>query len=511
MTAAPDGPSSTAPTGPATQAPAEPPPAAPTRPAAAAPTEPAGVDAVRGERDALEGRARSSPAGPVDASSTVRMPPTVGGSNARQVLAFLRDPLAFHLGAARRSGDVWQLKLTLGESQIVMTSHPDHAKSLFTAKAADAPSLTGASPLRPVLGPNSVLTLTGDQHMRQRKLLLPAFHGEAIERYVQMIREIAEREIDSWPLGRPFALAPRMQAVTLRVIMGGIFGVEGRPERGSSEYRLQETVRRVLRVSTHPLWMLVEAGNAGREDARGPLRAVNWLIDRPLYATIAKRRAAGPEPDRRDVLSLLLAATDEDGRRLTDEELRDELATLVFAGHETTANQLAWTFERLLRAPAAYERLREAVRSAGDEAAAYIEATIDEGMRARPVIPFVAREVTRPWQLGEYVLPAGTAVAINIVALHHRDDVYPDPHTFRPERFLDRKPGTYTWIPFGGGIRRCLGAELAMAEQRIVLGEIARRTDLRAPERSPEIGRQRNVTMIPHRGGRVMVKAKRSA
>jgi cytochrome P450 len=458
-----------------------------------------------------EARAAPSAAGPVESSSGVLMPPLLPGSNARQSLSFLRDPLAFHLGAARRTGDVWRLQVMIGGRQIVMTSHPDHAKSLFTAKAADAPSLTGESPLRPVLGPSSVLTLTGDQHMRQRKLLLPPFHGEAIKRYVEMIREIAEREIDSWPLGRPFALAPRMQAVTLQVIMRGIFGVEGRPAPRSTEHRLQETVRRVLRVSTHPLWLLVEAANAGREDARGPLRAINWLIDRQLYAMIAKRRGAGAGADRTDVLSLLLAARDEQDRPLTDRELRDELATLVFAGHETTANQLAWTFERLLRAPAAYERLRQTARSGEGESGRYIEATINEGMRARPVIPFIARRVARAWQLGEYVLPAQTPVAINILALHHRSDVYPDPHVFRPERFLDRKPGTYTWIPFGGGIRRCLGAELAMAEQRIVLDAIARRTDLRAPDPKPEPGRQRNVTMIPHRGGRVLVTAKHSA
>ncbi len=402
--------------------------------------------APRSAGSAPEGRAVPSPAGPVDSSSSARLPPMLPGSNAKQSLAFLRDPLSFHLGAARRSGDVWRLKLAIGGSQIVMTSHPDHAKSLFTAKPTDAPSLTGESPLRPVLGPSSVLTLTGDQHMRQRKLLLPPFHGEAIKRYLRMIREIAEREIDSWPLGRPFALAPRMQAVTLQVIMGGIFGVEGRPERGSSEHRLQETVRRVLRISTHPLWLLVEAGNAGREDARGVLRAVNWLIDRQLYATIAKRRAAGADGDRTDVLSLLLAARDEEGRALTDQELRDELATLVFAGHETTANQLAWTFERLLRAPAAYERLREAARSGDDESGRdYIEATINEGMRARPVIPFVARQVKRPWQLGEYVLPAETPVAINILALHHRPDVYPDPHRV-PPRALPRSQAGYLYL-----------------------------------------------------------------
>jgi cytochrome P450 len=207
-------------------------------------------------------------------------------------------------------------------------------------------------------------------------------------------------------------------------------------------------------------------------------------------------------------MSLLLEARDEDGNELTDEELRDQVVSLVLAGHETTANSLAWTFERLLRFPAAYDRLRQLARSGGEEGEAYVEATIHEGMRVRPVIPMVVRMVKRPWRLGEYVVPAQTPVAVSIVALHHRADVYPDPHAFRPERFVEQKPGTYTWIPFGGGIRRCLGASLAMAEQRIVLGEIAKRVDLRAQRPAPERARQRNVTMIPARGGRVVVEHK---
>jgi cytochrome P450 len=208
------------------------------------------------------------------------------------------------------------------------------------------------------------------------------------------------------------------------------------------------------------------------------------------------------------VMSLLLEARDEDGRKLTDEELRDQVVSLVLAGHETTANSLAWTFERLLRFPAAYDRLCQLARSGGEEAQEYVEATIQEGMRVRPVIPMVVRMVKRPWQLGEYVVPADTPVAMSIVALHHREDVYPDPHSFRPERFVGRKPGTYTWMPFGGGIRRCLGASLAMAEQRVVLDEIAKRVDLRPARVAPERARQRNVTMIPARGGRVVVERK---
>jgi cytochrome P450 len=394
---------------------------------------------------------------------------------------------------------------------MVVTSHPDHVRSLFTAKPADAPSLTGESPLRPILGPNSVLTSVGDRHLRQRKLLLPPFHGEAVQRYVELIAQVAEREIDGWPVGEPFALAPRMQAVTLDVIMGGIFGIEGTPARGTPEDRLRETLRRLLRVSTHLLWQLVELRNLGRQEPRGILRAALRLLDRHLYAAIRARRATGATPGRTDVLSLLLEARDDEGRLLTDEELRDELLTLVLAGHETTANSLAWTFERLLRTPEAYARLRRVACSAGEEGDEYVEATVHEGMRVRPVIPIVVRLARRPWRLGEYVVPAGTPVAISIVALHHREDVYPDPHAFRPERFLDRKPGTYTWVPFGGGTRRCLGAALAMAEQRVVLRAIARRTELVAPDAAPERARQRNVTMIPRHGCRVVVQRRRAA
>jgi cytochrome P450 len=209
------------------------------------------------------------------------------------------------------------------------------------------------------------------------------------------------------------------------------------------------------------------------------------------------------------VLSLLLAARDEHGQPLSDHEIRDELMTLVLAGHETTANSLAWTLERLVRNPAAYGRLRELVRTGStEEADAYVEATIHEGMRVRPVIPVIVRVVKRRWRLGDYVVPAETPVAISIAALHHRPDVYPEPHAFRPERFLNAKPGTYTWIPFGGGIRRCLGASLAMAEQRVVLRAIAARTDMAAPRRKREHARQRNVTMIPSHGGRVVVQRK---
>jgi cytochrome P450 len=444
----------------------------------------------------------------MDNGAATALPPGLDLPPFLQGLRFAMRPMSFNLGAQRRFGDVWTLRLPTRRAGFVVSCHPDHLRSLLKASPVDAPSLTGESPLRPILGPNSVLTSVGERHMRQRKLLLPAFHGEAVQRYVEMISEVAHREIDGWPVGETFALAPRMQAVTLDVIMRGVFGIggEGGGKGDTVEHRLRRTIRRLLAASTHPLYQLLEMRNAGATEARGVLAGMLAIVDRQLYAVIRQRRAAADRDRRGDVLSLLLRARDEDGRPLTDHELRDELMSLVLAGHETTANSLAWTFERLLRTPAAYDPLRERVRSAErGPGQAYLEATIHEGMRNRPVIPMIVRLVTRPWRFGDYVLPARTPVAVSIIALHHRPDVYPDPHTFRPERFVDRKPGTYTWIPFGGGIRRCLGATLAMAEQRVVLEAIAARTDLTAPDPEPERPRMRNVTMIPGGGCQVTV------
>jgi cytochrome P450 len=348
--------------------------------------------------------------------------------------------------------------------------------------------------------------------MRQRKLLLPPFHGEAVERYTQMIADVAEREIDSWPLHKPFALGPRMQSVTLDVIMAGIFGVpDGRPAPGTPEHGLRKTILRLSWLTQTPLGQFAELMNAGREEPVGLTKRLLAVLDRDLYGTIAaarRRTETEGESGRTDVLSLLLAVRDEDGQPMSDAELRDELLTLVLAGHETTANSLAWTFERLLRNPAAYDRLREEVRSDSEDAAAYVEATIHETMRNRPVVPITGRRVKAPWQLGEWRLPRNSHILVSVMLLHHREDVYPDPFSFRPERFLGVRPGTYTWVPFGGGIRRCLGATLAMAEQRVVLRAIARRTDMEAPDPRPERVLHRNVTMIPAQAAQVVVTSR---
>jgi cytochrome P450 len=450
--------------------------------------------------------ASASPAGPIEPEEAAALPkpPVVPLPRAAQMLRFNMRQIEYVFGARRRLGDVFRMRTAMPGGPVV-TSHPDHVRSLFTAKPELAPSLTGESPLRPILGTRSVLTAVGERHMRQRKLLLPPFHGEAIARYTAMIAEAAEREIDSWPIGRPFAIAPRMQAITLDVIMAGIFGIEGRPERGTPEHRMRTTVKALVGASTSRLALAGELANIGREEAVGLTKLGVTLLDLPTYAVIRARRADEGLEERRDILSLLLQARTEDGEAMDDEEVRDELLTLVLAGHETTANSLAWAWERLLRNPDAYESLRGAVRS-GDSAAEWIEATIVETMRSRPVVPFIGRRVTVPWRLGHYGVSAGTPIGMSILLVHHREDLYREPFEFRPGRWLGRKPGTYEWIPFGGGIRRCLGAALAMAEMRVVLEATARRLDLEAAEPEPEHVLHRNVTMIPARGGRVVLR-----
>jgi cytochrome P450 len=291
--------------------------------------------------------------------------------------------------------------------------------------------------------------------------------------------------------------------------MGGIFGIEGRPQPGGAEHALRLAIRQLLWTSARPIARLAELANLGHPEPRGLTRLGLLVPDRLLHALIAKRRRATDLAERRDILSLLLRTRDEDGEPLSSDELRDELLTLVLAGHETTANQLAWAWERLLRAPLAHERLLGAVRGEETEAESWVEATILEAMRSRPVVPITGRRLAAPWRFGPYGVSAGRPVAISILLLHHREDVYPDPFSFRPERWLGQKPGTYEWIPFGGGTRRCLGATLAMAEQRVVLREMARRLDLEAPDPRPERPQHRNVTMIPARGGRVVLRRRR--
>jgi cytochrome P450 len=457
----------------------------------------------------LRGEAPPSPAGPAgEEDQRLPTPPEIPLPRLLQSVRFSYRQIEFVFKARRKLGEVFRMAAVI-PGRPVITSHPDHVRSIFTAKVEHVPTLTAESPLRPVVGPNSVLTAQAPRHMRQRKLLLPHFHGEAIEQYRRMIEETAEREIDRWRVGKTIVLASRMQAITLDVIMAGIFGIEGRPAVGTPEHGLRVATRELLRGSTQPTYQVVELMNLTSTEAIGVTKVAVGILDRFAFGVIRARRRAADLGERRDILSMLLQARTEEGEALSDQEVRDELLTLVLAGHETTANQLAWAWERLLRTPDAHERLREAVRNGDeDERLAVIDGVIYESMRSRPVIPIVGRRVTVPWRLGDYAVPAGTPISLSVLLVHHREDLYPDPFSFRPERWEGGKPGTYEWIPFGGGTRRCLGAALAMAEMQVVLEAMTRRVDLEADRPEPEHALHRNVTMIPARGARARVTAR---
>jgi len=339
--------------------------------------------------------------------------------------------------------------------------------------------------------------------------MLPPFHGDRMRAYGEAMTEIAERHVARFPVGRAFPVHPAMQAITLEVILRTVFGVEDRARLA----QLGAPLQRLLNSTDHPARLLAlqftSSERGGPRSPWGRIRALMAPADAIVYEEIEARRAAADGSQRTDILSLLLAARDEDGNALTDRELRDELMTLLVAGHETTATALAWTLERLVRHPAVLARLRAEQEEGGT---AYLDATIKETLRLRPVVPGVVRRLERPLTFGGWDLPKGVHIAPSIYLIHRRADVYPEPEAFRPERFLERTPSTYEWLPFGGGIRRCLGASFALYEMQVVLGAILRHAELATdPAAAPEAVRRRFVTYTPGRGGRVRVARLASA
>jgi cytochrome P450 len=350
-----------------------------------------------------------------------------------------------------------------------------------------------------MLGDNSVLVLDEKPHIGQRRLLLPPFHGERMQGYREKMADLATREIESWPLGTPHQLRPRMQALTLEIILETVFGVHGGERMGE----LRGALRDFLDLTTNPALIvpLIVAGPARIRRVPVVGRRIE-RVDSLLYELIAERRAAGDTADRDDVLSMLVEARHEDGSPMSEAEMRDELLTLLVAGHETTANALSWAVERLVRHPEKLERLRAEVLAGED---AYLTATIQETLRLRPVIVIVARRLTEPVEIGGYRLPAGVTVTPSIHLVHRDPRVYPEPDRFRPERFLEQPPGTYTWIPFGGGVRRCLGAAFAQFEMTVVLEELVRRHEIRPARPADERSFRRAITETPRHGAEVIL------
>jgi cytochrome P450 len=376
----------------------------------------------------------------------------------------------------------------------VMLSDPDDVKQVFTASPDVLHPGEGARILEPVVGRNSVILLDEGDHLSQRKLMLPAFHGEKMERLSGLIEEVAAREVESWPRGEPVVLHPRFQALTLEVILRAVFGLDPGPRLDA----LREQLTRMATLASSPGSMLpiLQRDLGGRTPWAEFLR-LRETSDRLIFELIDERR--DDRAERHDVLTMLLDARHEDGSPMSPQELRDELMTLLVAGHETTATELAWCLERLARSPEVVQRLTEEIDSGDGDA--YLTATVQETLRRRPVLPNAApRFVKQPVTIGGWDYPEGVCLVASAYLIHHDPEIYEEPYAFRPERFLENGPGTYTWIPFGGGRRRCLGASFATVEMKIVLRAILERHALRPAGDRLELVRRRAITLSPRDG-----------
>jgi cytochrome P450 family 135 len=433
------------------------------------------------------------------------LPPEPKSRPLVQTLRWAFQPLEFMEDCRRRYGDNFSLRFLGFQRPMVLISDPAAIKALYTERSHGLPP-GRETILEPILGPRSLLLQEGAEHLARRRLMLPAFHGERMRSYEAVVGEVIDHEIDRWQIGEQFPIHPRMQAVTLEVILRAVFGVADGPRldrlRGMLGNVLEETASPRQQVIGLALQRFSKAGPWAKFE--GALREVDEL----LYAEIAEHRERPDLAEREDILSMLMLAEFEDGGHMSDEELRDQLMTLLLAGHETTATGLAWTFDLLLRHPAELARLRESL-AAGDED--YLRATISESLRLRPVVPLAGRRLSKELVSENMTLPAGTDVTPAIWLIHTREDLYPEPFAFKPERFLDKSPENYAWVPFGGGVRRCIGAAFAEFEMRIVLREVLTRCELRKASPAPERTGRRNITLSPKDGTPVVLTARQPA
>ena len=433
------------------------------------------------------------------------MPRTLDGPKERALVTarWATQPAQLLDDCHRRYGPNFSLDLVkFGRADFFAS--PQAAQDLF--RAAPPTYRAGKTKfVRPILGPNSLLCLDGDEHLRQRRLLLPALHGQRLAGYADLTRDIVEAELATWPVGRPFPLLGPMQRIALAVMLRTVFGLAGGPERD----RVGQAVLTMMHGATESRSQLIRM--AARRDlaaAPAPGSRLGRLLgeaDAAVFAAIDRRRDEAADGD--DVLSMLLSARDEAGQSMTDEELRDELLTLLLAGYETTAASLSWLFERLLRHPEAWDRVRSDARAGEQD---YLAAAVTETLRTRPVLWLAGRTLLEPAIVDGYELPAGSLAYLCSYVLHRRDDLYPDALRFRPERWLGGRRGAYTFVPFGGGLRRCIGAAFAELELRTVLATVASTCDLEAlrPARDERF-RRRGIVLVPDRGTEVVLRARR--
>jgi cytochrome P450 len=425
-----------------------------------------------------------------------------------QTLFFIAGPRRFLSWAERRYGGLVRLGTSFDPS-FVMVFDPKLIREVFQGPPEQLRAGEANVVLRPALGDRSVLLLDGDEHLRQRRLMLPPFHGQRMRAYEAVMREAADAAIDSWPLGEPFPLLPSMRRLTLDVISRAVFGMEPGPREDELKRRLREMIAPApSRLGV--LAMVLSGGRLGMGGAMRELEQRRHLVDELIYDEIARRRRVPDLEQREDVFSMLLLARDEDGQAMSDVELRDELVTLLVAGHETTATALSWAFDLVLRTPRVRGELKRAVAEGDDK---YLDAVVKEALRVRPVVPGIGRVVRGdPFELGGYTIPEGMEINPSISLIHRLPQHFPDPERFQPERFLgDDPPDTYTWIPFGGGTRRCLGAAFAQFEMRVVIARVMARTRLEPAGDRPEAVARQGITLVPKTGTRVTLRERRPA
>jgi cytochrome P450 family 110 len=428
-----------------------------------------------------------------------------------QVLRWVRQPLPMLDEYRRRWGDAFTLRFP-GSPPMVLFSDPEAVKTIFTGDPEQVRAGEANVILEPFLGRSSLLMMDGARHRRERRLLMPPFHGERMRVYGDVMRALADAVIDDWPVGRAFPIHPEMQRITLEVILRTVFGLD----EGPTLTRLRDCLTEgAALVSANPLLMIPVL-----QRDLGPLTSWQRMVrlrdeaDAILFGEFARRRAAG-RGERQDVLALLLEARDETGQPMTDQELRDEMVTLLLAGHETTATTLAWLLCHVLQRREVLAGLREEVGRVGGggpiapervDELTYLDATIKEAQRLLPIIPMVGRVLRQPMRIGGWDLPAGIMVAPCIYLTHHRPDLWPEPDRFLPERFLGARPSPYEFFPFGGGVRHCLGAAFASYEMKIVLATILARVELRAaPGYRARVAR-RGITFTPSEGMPLVVE-----
>jgi len=432
------------------------------------------------------------------------LPPGPRGSSLALTYRWLRTPFEFMEDCRERYGDAYSFKLP-GLPDLAVFSNPEVVKSIFAEPGENLHAGAFNRSLEAFLGNKSVLMVDGKSHARKRKLLMPPFHGERMTSYGDVMLSLADDAIDALPEGAPFAFHGPMNRIALDVIVRNVFGFEPGPREAEVRKNLSE----LLEIMTWPPFLLPWVRlDAGRFSPWGRALEKRRKSDEMIFDEIRRRRAGGT-PHKDDILSLLLAARDEDGSEMSDEELRDELVTLLIAGHETTATALSWAVRWILADSEVEARLHAELESVGDltpqrvQALPYLDATVREALRLCPIIPIVGRIAQSDVSVGGFDLPKGTGVVCSIFLAHRRPEAFPDPTRFYPDRFLDKRIAPYEFFPFGGGIRRCIGMAFALLEMKMVLAKLFTRTTLKLEPTRPIRYERRSITLVPSDGPRV--------